>query len=99
MKKKLALFAATYLALFHDAMAQSDVMSGMASDVGNPLWKIVGMVTVILLAIETVAIVVMIQSKKIDNLVYWIIGAVMLAAMPSVLTAIYEKWNDSPFGA
>lgn len=98
MKKQFALIAATYLTLFHDAMAQGDVLSGMSSEVGNPLWKIVGMVTVILLAIETVAIVVMIQSKKIDNLVYWIIGAVMLAAMPSILAAIYEKWADSPFG-
>jgi hypothetical protein len=75
-------------------MAQADVLDSFTSEVGSPLWKAISIITILLLAAETV---VMIQMKKTDSLVYFIIGAVLLAAMPAVIGAVYEKWQDGPF--
>jgi hypothetical protein len=78
-------------------MAQADVLDSFTSEVGSPLWKAISIITILLLAAETVVIIVMIQMKKTDSLVYFIIGAVLLAAMPAVIGAVYEKWQDGPF--
>ena len=79
-------------------VAQADVLDSFSSEVGNPLWKVVSILTILLLAAETVVIVIMIQAKKIDSLLYWIIGATILAAMPAIIGKIYEQWQDGPFG-
>lgn len=78
-------------------MAQADVLENFTSEVGSPLWKAIGIITILLLTAETIVIVAMIQMKKTDSLIYFIIGAVLLAAMPAVIGAVYEKWQDGPF--
>jgi len=86
------------LTVFTSLVAQANVLDNFSQDVGNPMWKVIGIVTLLLLAAETIVIVAMIQMKRTDSLMYWIIGAVILAAMPAIIGAVYEKWQDGPFG-